>query len=146
MKLPVFFLGLCVLMLSACGPQVQTTKFGSIEIVDPYVETAESGGNTDAYMVLKNTGGEADALVKAEFPDAMDSEIHETKMVGNVMKMTHLDAVDIPANGQVALKPGSFHAMMMGLKKDLKAGDKVKAILTFAKAGSVTVEMEVRNP
>jgi copper(I)-binding protein len=45
----------------------------------------------------------------------------------------------------VELKPGSYHLMLMGLKAQPKAGDKVKGTLTFEKAGTVEIEYAVRG-
>jgi copper(I)-binding protein len=61
------------------------------------------------------------------------------------MRMRQLeDGLEIPAGGQVMLKPGSFHVMLMDLKQPLKAGDKVPLTLTFAGAGPLETELEVR--
>ena len=146
MKKTAFVLVLIVLALSACSPAGQTTKVGSIEIISPYIRTAASGGNTGAFMIIKNTGDEPDKLIKAEFKDAMATELHETKMENDVMEMSPVDGIEIPAKGQAELKSGGYHVMMMGLMNELKAGDKVNITLTFEKAGSITVEMEVKEP
>jgi copper(I)-binding protein len=146
-RLPLIIpLLLLVLILAACAPAGQEVKVGSISIVSPWIMAAESGGNTAGFMLLKNSGGEPDRLVKAEYADAMATEIHEMKMTNDVMEMSPVEGVDIPAKGEAELKSGGYHVMIMGLMKTLTAGDKVSVTLTFEKAGSVTVEMEVRNP
>ena len=43
----------------------------------------------------------------------------------------------------VALKPGSYHLMFMGLKAPLKQGDTVEGTLVFAKAGTLSVAFKV---
>lgn len=146
MKRLLLLVVLGILVLSACATQAPAAKVGSIEILNPWVRPAGADENTGAFMVIKNTGDQADKLVKAEFSGGMMTEIHETKMVDNVMKMAPVDGVDIPAKGQAELKPGSFHVMVMGLMKEIKVGDKVEITLTFEKAGTVTVAAEVRNP
>jgi copper(I)-binding protein len=42
--------------------------------------------------------------------------------------------------------PGSFHVMLFGLTRDLKAGDMVDFTLQFEKAGSVPIKAQVRQP
>ncbi len=42
------------------------------------------------------------------------------------------------------VKPGSLHVMFVGLKKPLSAGDRFKATLVFEKAGSVSIDYDVR--
>jgi copper(I)-binding protein len=54
--------------------------------------------------------------------------------------------IDIPANGQVELKPGGFHVMLIGLTRDLNVGDSVQLTLTFEKAGQIPVTAQVRQP
>ncbi|MCK4899380.1 MAG: copper chaperone PCu(A)C, partial [Anaerolineales bacterium] len=54
--------------------------------------------------------------------------------------------VDVPARGQVELKPGGLHIMLIGLSRDLKAGDQVSLSLGFEKSGEIKVEAEVRAP
>jgi copper(I)-binding protein len=62
-----------------------------------------------------------------------------------VMTMAPVDGgLEIPAGQAVKLEPGSFHLMLMDLKRPLKEGDTFKATLTFAKAGSITVDFAIR--
>ena len=43
----------------------------------------------------------------------------------------------------VEFKPGSYHVMFTGLKKQLSAGDHIKATLTFEQAGKVDIDYDV---
>jgi periplasmic copper chaperone A len=109
------------------------------------VRAASRGGGSGAFMVIKNTGSQSDKLVKAECMASMMTSIHETKMDGDMMKMSEIPSLDIPANGQVELKSGSYHVMMMDVTQDLKEGDKIKMTLTFEKAGPVQVEVVIKK-
>ena len=67
-------------------------------------------------------------------------------MDNGVMKMRELtDGLAIPAGGTVALKPGSYHVMLIGLKKPLAAGDLFPLTLNFEKAGNVSVTVRSRR-
>jgi copper(I)-binding protein len=58
--------------------------------------------------------------------------------------MRHLqNGLEIPAGGTVTLAPTGHHLMFPGLKQPLTPGETVKATLTFAHAGSVTVTFAV---
>jgi periplasmic copper chaperone A len=48
------------------------------------------------------------------------------------------------ASGSVVLKPGSYHVMMIGLKKPLTVGEKIPLTLTFEKAGNISVTVPVQ--
>lgn len=73
-------------------------------------------------------------------------ELHETRVQDNVMRMQPVPQILIPAGGQVELKRGGLHVMMMGLKRNLAVGDRFAATLQFQRAGALTVEVTVRDP
>jgi copper(I)-binding protein len=74
-------------------------------------------------------------------------EIHETRMEGDVMKMQMLpDGLEVPARGEVQLRPGGYHVMLIGLQRDLEVGDRFAVELLFDKSESLVVEPEVRQP
>jgi periplasmic copper chaperone A len=63
-----------------------------------------------------------------------------------VMMMRELsDGLEVPPGQSVELKPGSYHIMLLDLKRQLKDGDTVKGTLQFEKAGRVEVEYAVRG-
>ena len=61
------------------------------------------------------------------------------------MTMQEVDSIAIPAGEKVALEPGGYHVMLMELAKPLEVGSTFELTLTFAKAGDITVEVEVRD-
>ena len=50
----------------------------------------------------------------------------------------------IPAGGAVALKPGGYHLMFMGLKRPLKKGERFPVTLRFQTAGTLKVQFAVQ--
>jgi len=106
---------------------------------------AMGGANGAMYMTIRNTGSAADKLLKAQSDVAKSVELHTVVNDGGVMKMTPVEAIEVPAGGETALKPGGFHVMLIGLTRDLKPGDKVAFKLQFANAGTVDVQAEVRQ-
>lgn len=120
-------------------------KVGPIEIEHPYARATMPGAPVSGgYMVIRNTGTEADRLIAGSVDFAGKVEIHEMKMDGDVMKMREIaGGLEIPAGGEVVLKPGGYHVMFMQLGEQLKEGESRKATLTFEKAGSVDVEFAV---
>lgn len=105
------------------------------------------GGTGAVFMMLANEGREADRLVGAKADVAKVVEIHETRMEGDVTKMQMLpDGIEIPAGGQVQLKPGGYHVMLIGLQRNLYVDDEFAIELLFEKSGSLVVESVVRQP
>jgi copper(I)-binding protein len=115
-------------------------KIADLEIDHPWsratVATAKNGA---VFLVIKNEGGTADRLIAASSPVAEKAELHEMVMDNDVMKMRMVGAIDLPAGRSVALEPGGFHIMLMGLKKPLEESRSFPVTLTFEKAGNVTV-------
>ena len=102
---------------------------------------ARAGGG---YLEITNNGSETDYLVSGSVDFAERVEIHEMSMVNDVMKMRHLeDGLPIPPGETVALEPGSYHVMFLGMTKPLTAGEAVDVTLTFKNAGDVTLKMPV---
>ena len=97
-----------------------------------------------AYLVIQNNGA-ADKLLSVTSDIVQTIELHESMMSGNMMQMSPLPNIEVPANGKVELKPGGFHLMLIGLTRPLKVGDKVQLTLNFEKAGKVPVTADVRD-
>ena len=55
-----------------------------------------------------------------------------------------LAGLELPVGGQVEMKPGGYHVMLVNLTRDLKPGSSVKVTLTLENAGKLTVEAHVR--
>jgi hypothetical protein len=71
-------------------------------------------------------------------------EVHDVVMDGTVMQMMpQHDGLEIQAGEEVALEPGGYHIMMMGLTESLIAGEEFTAILTFEHAGEVEVTVPI---
>ena len=62
------------------------------------------------------------------------------------MRMRPLEALEIPAGGMTELKSGGAHIMLFGLTGDLNPGEAIDLILTFERAGEVTITAEVHAP
>lgn len=119
----------------------------ALSVADPYVRLVPPGtATTGAFMVIKNAGKEDRKLVKAESTAAKTVELHNHVNDGGVMKMRPVKEVEVKAGGEAALKPGSYHVMLIDLKAPLKEGDKVAITLGFDDGSSKTVEAPVRKP
>jgi hypothetical protein len=70
-------------------------------------------------------------------------EVHQTVNDKGVMKMQPVAELPIDAGKTVELKPGSYHLMLMDLKRPLKAGESFPIILHFAQAGDITANVVV---
>ena len=128
-------------LLAAFAAQAQ------VKVDDPWVRaTVAPQKVTGAFMQL--TAAKPMKVVAVSSPVAAAVEIHEMKMEDGVMKMRAVDALPLPAGQAVALKPGSYHVMLMGLKAPIKAGETVPLTLTVEgedkKRATVEIKAEAR--
>lgn len=124
------------------------THLGPINIFGAFTRAtlpnAPVGGG---FVTIENTGTEADRLVSVASPVSPNVQLHEMAMDGDVMKMRPLDGgVDIPAGETVTLSPGGTHIMFMGITQSFVEGETVPVTLTFEKAGTVELELQVMGP
>ncbi len=114
-----------------------------VKVDDPWVRaTVAPQKATGAFMQLTST--KAAKVVAASSPVAETVEIHEMKMDDGVMKMRAVDALALPAGQAVALKPGSYHVMLMGLKAPIKAGETVPLTLTVEGEDKQRTTVEIK--
>lgn len=104
-------------------------------------------GTGAVFMLLANDGGGPDRLVGGATDVAEVVEIHETVVDDDIMRMQMLpDGLPVPARGDVLLKPGGYHLMLIGIKRELKPGDSFALNLEFEKSGTLTINPDVRGP
>ena len=119
-------------------------RAGELEIEHPWARATPPGASVGGgYVTVKNSGGAADTLLGASSPVADHVELHVMSMDNGVMRMREVKSFDVPARGELTLKPGGNHLMFLGLKQPFKAGEKVPVKLRFEKAGEVQVQLEV---
>lgn len=116
-----------------------------IAVHQPWVRGTLPGQDIAAgYMEIHSS--KAVSLVKVTSPVAKMVEMHETRMEGDVNKMRAVKRIDVPAGGSVALKPGGYHLMLMGVTKPLQAGQTVPFSLVFETADGKRSSVEVKAP
>jgi homoserine O-succinyltransferase len=97
---------------------------------------------TGVFMNL--TAKKATRLVGVKADLTASAEVHEMKMEKDVMKMQAVKALDLPAGQTVALKPGSYHVMLMDLKAPVVEDSQVVLTLLFEDAAGVKTQKEVK--
>ncbi|MEP7134636.1 MAG: copper chaperone PCu(A)C [Chloroflexota bacterium] len=151
MKLYFSLFGILVFafILSACASPTPAVQTSSIEVTNAWVRASggmDSMSTAALFMNIQNNGAAADTLLKVNSDVADMAQVHLSEMDANgVASMHEVEGVEIPAGGSVELKSGSYHVMLMGLTRDLKAGDTVTFTLTFKNAGAITIEAQTKT-
>jgi len=117
---------------------------GALEIREGYVREMPPGQSTSAaYMKLVNTGARPVTIVAASSASAGSAEIHVTRQNDGVMQMGPVGRLQIPAHGQVAFTPGSYHLMLVNLKRSFRAGDQIDITLLDEQGASYRANLPV---
>jgi copper(I)-binding protein len=121
-----------------------SSSASSVQISQAWIRPAVKGqSGTGGFMrLLSPQGG---TLLGFDSPVAT-AELHEMAMEGDVMRMRPLKALAMPAGQPVDLKPGSYHLMLMNLKKPLKVGDVVPVTLKLRGADGRLVTQAFKVP
>ena len=150
---------LFTLLVTACGekepnqsvvdtsnPSAQVPAAEVIIAKDAHIRAMPPGQKVTAmFLTLDNPSATTHSLIKGESNVSDSVELHEHKHENGMMKMGQVSSITIPEKGSVALASGGYHVMMIGLKKDLKVGEKVAVKLIFEDGSSQDIEPEVQK-
>lgn len=130
------------LLLAAAMAAIGAAQ-AAVTATDAWVRgTVPAQKTTGAFVVLESS--EEARLVAVTTPAAASAEIHASEERAGIMRMRALDALPLPAGRRVALKPGGFHIMLLGLTRALAAGDQVPLTLTIEGRDGRRRRVEVR--
>lgn len=120
-------------------------KSGSLEIAHPWARATPPGAKTGAgYLKITNRAVEEDRLIAATSPVAEKVEFHEGEIVDGIARMRPLlNGVVISGGQKFEFTPSKTHVMFVGLKGPLRKGEKVPAVLTFERAGAISLEFVI---
>ena len=108
---------------------------GDLAVSHAVVPIPPSTAEASVFMVVENGGGASVTLVGATSPDA--ESVRLDRDIGGQMQTA--PGIVIPARGRMRLVPGSYHLMLIGLRKVLAAGDTVTLRLSFEPGSMLTV-------
>ena len=96
------------------------------------------------YLAITNRGDATDRLLGAATDRARRTMIHRSVVENGVMKMRHVDAIEIPSGESVRLEPGGLHVMLVGVPAPLETGERISVTLVFERAGEMVLSVPVR--
>lgn len=111
--------------------------------------TSASQKNGAAYFTLLHMTREDDRILGVSTPIADKAELHVTvngedkDVEMETVTMKKVEVIDVPHMSTLYFDPYGRHVMLMGLKKQLKEGEKFPLTLMFEKAGKVETEVLV---
>lgn len=140
-----------LLVLALAGVVVASAAVAqdaAIRLEKPWVRRAPAMPDAEStaagYVTLLNRGSARDALITASADVAERVELHETRNMSGMMMMERVDKVELAPGARVELKPGSYHLMLIGLKRALTPGQTVTLTLDFERGGRMRARAPVR--
>jgi len=115
---------------------------------DAWARPTLTGTRTGAvYLMLSNRTATADHLVGVSTSVANRAELHEDVTENGMMSMNAVPDLLLPPGASMAIEPGRYHIMLIGMKKPVNVGESFPITLTFAAAPSLDVSVVVtRTP
>lgn len=101
--------------------------------------------NSAAFFVIKNNSDKDIAITSANSDIAEKNELHTHIKENQMMKMMKIEKLVVPAKSSLELKSGGDHVMLMGLKKELKAGDEISLELSFSDGDKKSIKVPVKD-
>lgn len=140
------FAVIALVFVTACSAQSAPSGV-KIEVKNAWIRTPPPGAPTAAgYATITNHQISSDRLNGASTGVAASVSVHDMDKAGGVMRMRAVEGgLPIAASGTVTLAPNGRHLMLTGLKHPLKAGEHVRVVLRFERAGQVPAEFVVRD-
>jgi copper(I)-binding protein len=106
-------------------------------------EASGTATNSAVYLTLWNVGTAADRLLGARTSAAASVELHRSLLEGDVMRMEKVDALELPPDSIVELRPGGLHLMLLDLAAPLEDGDEMELTLFFEQSGELVFRVPV---
>ena len=139
----LFLIAIAALAGIAAAPPA----LAAVVVTGAWIRTPPPGAQTAAgYAVLANRSIATDRLTGGHTSVAASVEVHQTSMGGGMMRMKAMpQGLAIAGSSTVRLRPEGYHLMLTGLRRPLKAGQKVRITLSFQRSGDVAADFAVRD-
>lgn len=117
-----------------------------VQVQGAYVRAVPPGQpNSALFLDLTNQGDTDQVLVDAKSTASKVVELHTHREEDGMMKMRRVDKIALPAGETVRLQPGGLHIMLIGLERQLAAGDEVEITLVYGDGGNTTLTAPVKR-
>ena len=117
-----------------------------ISITDPWIRSApENAPALGLFLRIKNHTDQEVRLISAHAKGYKRIELHRTIDSHGVMKMVKQAFMPIPAQGELHLKPGSWHIMLIGPEQVPGKGEQIMVSLKLDDGSTHMIKASVRK-
>jgi len=135
-----------VFSLIAIATVLPVAAYADVAVSDAWARASILASRPGAaYLTL--TSDQNDRLIAITTPAAGRAMIHVVQAdSAGVIRMTPLNALDLPPDTPVTMAPGGMHLMLVDIPKKLEEGTTFPLTLAFEVAGEVTIGVRVLGP
>jgi copper(I)-binding protein len=132
------------LLLGLAVPSAYAADAGAVSVGGCWVRALPGQGA--AYFEVDNGNDHAVTITEADMQGYAMAMLHQTRKVGDMMTMSEVRTLQVPAHGKVRFAPGGYHLMLMDAKADHAAGDRLQLTLTLGDRSKASAACEVKSP
>jgi copper(I)-binding protein len=126
------------------GAAATSTAAGPVSASQCWIRQLPAPAPSGGFLVIHNSGTSDEVLESVRSPDYGQVMMHQTTESGGMSAMSPVHDLKVPAGGDVAFKPGSYHLMLEQPRVGLKVGDTVQMHFRLAGGGEFSAACEVR--
>ncbi len=130
-----------LLPLLTCVAHAHSTKVGDIKIGHAWALPELAGQDGQCFIPLLNTGQQTESLVAARSEACNTIQLRHNARYDDPPELQF----DLQPGKPIAMRPQAVHFRLLGLRRELKLGDRFAAVLDFLNAGEVELEIHVAN-
>ena len=132
-----------LVMLLTGGLLATSALADNIKIENAWVR-ATAPGQKVAGGFMDLTADADMTLIGGSSPVSREFELHFMRMQDGVMEMRQMQEIKLPKGKTVSLEPGDLHVMFIGLKSQIKPGQKVPMTLIVKDADGKQQKLAVQ--
>ena len=116
------------------------TSYAELAIDDAWIRSGPPNSKTFAGYLKFTNRSSAEISIKELKSNAFEKiEMHSSFTEDGISSMKKLNALEIPANSTLNLKPGGYHLMLNSPNKMIKESDLIELIIYFETEGSIMI-------
>ncbi len=122
------------LVILVCFLSMMPVTAADLTIADAWIRLLPADLPLGGYFELHNGGAQAINLVGVSSPAFREIQIHKSSERNGMESMRRVSDIQVLPGASVSFAPGAYHLMLLGRKRPLHVGDKVRVTLKFSGA------------
>ena len=143
-----------VMATAACGGEAEEPAADAepdapagITVSDGWMALPAVSGNPAAVYFTVSNSSDTNRMIRSAYVEGAGSAmLHQMSEWNLLPSMDEVMQLDVPAGGNLAFEPESYHVMAMDLADTLEVGGETEVTLTFVGGDKVSFPVEIRAP